>query len=84
MMSDFLHFDLDRQQHFRRNVSRFVVELRQELGHDLSSVFVFRAFQHEILAPDQLALANEEDLHTGIAVGAREGQHVLIVLSWSR
>ena len=41
---------------------------------------VFGAFQDEVLAPDQLAAADEEDLHAGLAVGARHGDHVRIHL----
>ena len=42
--------------------------------------FVVRAFEDEVLAPDQLAAADEEDLHAGFAVGARHGDHVRIDL----
>ena len=42
-----------------------------------------RPLEQEVLAPDQLAAADEEDLDAGVAVRAREGDHVL-VLPWPR
>ncbi len=69
-----------RQQHLRRDIGGFGVELLDELGHHLAVGFVFGAFQDEIFPPDQLAAADEEDLHAGFAVGARHGDHIRIHL----
>ena len=61
-----------------RNAGGFRVELLDELGHDLRVRRVLRALQDEVLAADQFAAADEEDLHAGFAVGARHGQHIRI------
>ena len=42
--------------------------------------FAFRGVYHEVLAPQQLAFANHENLHARLAVILCEGDHVLIGL----
>ncbi len=51
-----------------------------ELRHNLAVIFAFRAFQYEVFAADQAPVADEEDLHAGFAVTARQGDHVRIQL----
>jgi hypothetical protein len=54
----------------------FRIELRDELFHDLGICFVLCPFKDEILASDQFAAADEEDLHAGFPVTARHGKHI--------
>ena len=48
------------------------------------SAVILGPFQDEILAADQLAAADEENLHAGFAIGARHGDHIRIHLGRRR
>jgi hypothetical protein len=71
-------FDLLREHHLFRDGGGFGVELGDELLHHLGVRRVLRAFEDEVLAPDQFSAADEEDLHAGFAVAARHGEHVRV------
>ena len=65
-----------RQQHLLRHESGLVVKLLYKSGQYPLVVLVGRALQHEIFAPDELAGADEEDLHTRVIGFVREGDDI--------
>ena len=73
-------FDLVGQQYLLGNRSGFTIELLHELADDLGVGGFFSAFKDKIFAPNQFAIADEEDLHTGFAIGTGNGQHIRIAL----
>ena len=70
------------QQDAGRHERGLVVELLDERGQQLAVGVRLHAFQYEVFTADQLAAADEEDLHARFA-GARilgEGDDVLVLL----
>ena len=80
-MTDDLGFlDLLREHHLLRDTGRLGIELLDELGHHFLIGGVFRSFQNKILAPDQFAAADEENLHAGFVIGACHGDDIRILV----
>ncbi len=71
-------FNFLRQHHLFGDVRRFGIELLHEFRHHLGIGGIFRAFEDEVFAPDQLAATDEEDLHAGFSVCASHSQHIRI------
>ena len=68
LLDDLSFLDFVGQQHLWRHGGGFRIELLDKLADHFIIGCIFRAFQDEILAPDQFAAADEKDLHTGFAV----------------
>ena len=66
-------------QDLRWHVSGLVVELLDERGHHLRLALILGAGQHKVLAPDELAAADEKDLHAGLAILAGKGDEIVVV-----
>ena len=78
LADDLSFLDLLRQQHLGWDCRRLVVKLLDKFTQHIRIRQVLSAFQKEVFAPDQLAAADEEDLHAGFAIGARHGDHIRI------
>ena len=70
--------DIGGQEQLRRHAGRFIIELLQE-GRQHRGIWRFmRPFHHKILPPDQLAAANEKDLHAGLPIRTRHGDDIRV------
>ena len=70
--------DLVGQQDLGGDVGCFVVELLDKRGHDADVCLLSRTIQDKVLATDEPPVADEKDLHTGVAVGAGKGYDILV------
>ncbi len=68
LLDDIGFFDFLRQEYLPGDAGRLGIELLNEFFNDLCIRFVRCAFQDEILPSDQLARADEENLHAGLTV----------------
>ncbi len=73
-------FDLVGQHHLAGHGGRLGVELLEELPNHLAVGGLGRALQDEIFTPNQLAAADEENLHAGLAFRAGHGNHIRVDL----
>ena len=70
--------DGQRQQDLARHEGRPMIVLREERREDVGVALLLAALQEEVLAPDHLARADEEDLDTDADLRARDADCVLI------
>ena len=66
-------------QDARRNVGGCVVELLDERGEDVAGRVVLRTRHDEVVATDELSVANEEHLHPRLALGRGQGYDIQIL-----
>ena len=64
-----------------RDVGRAVVELLDEGGEDAALLLVLDAVHDEVIAPDELAVADEERLHPRLVALLRHGDDVRVLVA---
>ncbi|MPM98476.1 hypothetical protein SDC9_145664 [bioreactor metagenome] len=76
LFDDVGFFDLVGQEHLLWHIGGFTVKLLDELTDHFGVRGFLGAFQYKVFAPHQFAVTDEEDLHTGFAFRAGNGQHI--------